>query len=922
MNENAVQLNDSGKKNINLYILSFQELRAKLQLIEQAIELEPKFEEAWYNKGIIHFRLSELAEAAVAFERVLLINPQHQFAPHQINLIKKVQFGHIENNKSKRQAELQNELIAYYQSVCCKKEYQEEFRQLCEKHQQIKKLDFSAQVDWVLELMGFIYKYYDPNPKIYPFLEPTLLENSARGRNLRLKFFGNHQARYTQLECNGNFAEGYEALFDDILPELGHVIYHDDSKTVLRMIFETIHQFSREERSKYVGKLPWGPNSWYFLEFCASIFLPDSVIDSDVGITITLDHLNQLSDMDKDCLFQYQKSMQDNICLVKVLIPLIINHDLKLLQGFFKSIQQSLQLAPQTVTVNDLQELPNLKDLLWYQKHSFHYLRMQAILPKSLNAMTISVCEDRQKFKSNNRKHLPLNQLQLLDYQSDFIKSIKSRLATLRRFQLIGEIFTKRSWGNHLDTLRFVNPDALSNLRNGLSHLEDLGSFDIVRQLEQNEKLIHDLYIEYNTFRHHLFKEIAIRQSKFPVWPDTCVKFEVWKPELVHYWDAVKKYYAPRPTFNPFDFVPHQKLIADHEIDLLKKAWAGDQSELDQLIQSLEGERPYIAPKFDELESKLASAYQERKNLSAIKKIFTLAEKKYKRLKQEEKDNIAQRNRQYEQQLKSDREDVMKTHYPTISLVSSSLVNELNQSHKMSIKGLIDCLKDRISVVKIILDESKIDICSNNQLRKDIHKSIVKDVELFFSLSYLIPQIISLFNKLNSIQALDLINPELKKYLANFVALRNALEHSDPIIESEAHSYVQMKSKIPEIMAAFIDELLTNHSDKLLKVNSDEIENNFSLSNSICDMVKQDKPLSLNRRIFLMRDTGSNSSSCSSSPTSPSISSPSDSPLIFEVDDISNIYSNSFQFFPSQNADDQAEEDENLIPTNTKNFFD
>jgi tetratricopeptide (TPR) repeat protein len=72
--------NYENEENILFYIAScyyFEgEIKESLVYLDKAIEINPQFSEAWYNKGVVLDELGRFEEALEAYEKAIKINPQ------------------------------------------------------------------------------------------------------------------------------------------------------------------------------------------------------------------------------------------------------------------------------------------------------------------------------------------------------------------------------------------------------------------------------------------------------------------------------------------------------------------------------------------------------------------------------------------------------------------------------------------------------------------------------------------------------------------------------------------------------------------------------------------------------------------------------------------------------------------------------
>ncbi|KTD16489.1 tetratricopeptide repeat protein [Legionella jordanis] len=824
MNPQALRLNKEGKKLLKSRQKQ-ERSRQALNNFDEAIRLEPVFAEAWYNKGLAHLALKQYRLAVSSFSMAFALAPNSKVLK-QIKLLKE---EHLNTDFF---------VDGGLRGLICSEEYLNEFELMRTKHANVAKLSFKEQVAWINELMQFVYKYYDSHDKPFAFaISQTLLnKDNPNAKTYRLKVAGEFMAFQFADEPNQAtaFADTYILKFistalDDI--------FLDDAKIALRMMFETIHQFPRDERGKLLDHLPWAGNSWYFLEFCGSLFIADDQVDKENELGgLPLSYIYDRNNDQGEIIQNFFNAVLNETCLVKMAMLDIVKTDLKSLRQFFEVLSQRLNGHPiEQITISDL---PNLHALMWYSKHSANYLRLMALLPNKGEEMNLSLIEGKTP-------STPLAQLQVLMHTSSYSQSLKGRLAFLRSMQLVGEMFSIRSWGSHLKRLDFISTDRLSGaIRNGLCHAEDLESFDVLTHLENDEAQISALQKEFSLLKEYIQGDIVKREKHFPLWPNIESGYSTWEKPVRAYWEAVKSYYQVVPPFMPNLFVPKQPLLSVEEIKLvvssLKPVRVGFFTEV---IQMLKGGIPFFKIRSSDFKN------LSGKELREPKRLLSLAEDNYKDKRTQAQAELSRKK----QDLESKVRDSMDKVFPNIKAVGFNLFEELRKGNeagvtntpKQTTEETIKRLKNRMNLLKALMVESKV-------LREDhlsetgrVKPFLQTDIELLLSTSYVVAQIINMINKLSALGVLESIDADLKKDLVTLVALRNALEHSDPIEESSEITLFQMHSKVYEALAYVVEDLLGQYYCKIMAINESSITPPASATADPGERVKQERPVDL-----------------------------------------------------------------------------
>lgn len=124
------------------------------------------------------------------------------------------------------------------------------------------------------------------------------------------------------------------------------------------------------------------------------------------------------------------------------------------------------------------------------------------------------------------------------------------------------------------------------------------------------------------------------------------------------------------------------------------------------------------------------------------------------------------------------------------------------------VSEILEKLIDRLDLLAALLEEEKLDDDSLREFQELLHTKIKDDIRFSQSIAYLLGQIISCINKLSSLCDLRLINQTLDDKLGDLISLRNALEHSDPFVESSVTSFYNMFSPLTQLMACTVGEIV------------------------------------------------------------------------------------------------------------------
>ncbi|CEG55999.1 tetratricopeptide repeat protein [Legionella fallonii] len=782
-----------------------------LELFDKALKKNPKNGLFFYNKGLAHLGLGEYPSAIIAFEQAELLEPGL-----------KVQISGKKREVIALSAKMSREDLDQYSTPSeeffrfdlCSKTYQMKLAQLCQFHQNLKTLNYAQKIEWIITLMEFSFCYYNRDISPMPFVNPGFIESTESGRKRRLKKMERIIKILVGKAEEGHHAEFFDSYLLAICKNLEDDIFLQDSQLVFRMIFEAMHQLPRKERTELIEHLPWGTNSWYFFEFC-STFFKSKEYTSPIPFVIRKEDLEEeLGDGKqlKGPLTHFHRSLMEDSCLVKAVIPDLLVDDLPKLHRFFLSVKANL--ANPASLIDPLEELNNLKPLLWYFKQSYQLVKLTALIPREFNSPITFHHLDNEKTIELS----PLINLFMLDYTPDFTSNIKSKLAFIRRIQLIGEIFTRRGWGGQVDSIDFMDPEILSDIRNGLCHVEDLHSTALIDDLEQNNATIMALYSEFVHLREVIYKVIKQRQNSFSPWPDTSTPFQEWQGPVYAYWDTVKEYYKAPTPFNFNTFIPNKTLLPEAKMTSFLQMLNPNAPLYTKMCRMLSGQEAFIEVSSEELQSLLNPGIKK----GPASKILKAAFKEYKALRGQESKKITAHKKAQEEGIKSTKRSTMASDFPCLRQLGIASIKELHSPDKMDLNDLLNFLKSRLSLLEQLFISSGINLAAKKSICIGfINSIIINDIEAQLACSYLIPQIVSILTKLEKLHLLATIHPQLPSCMVELVSLRNALEHNDPVIDSKDDAFIHMRSKISLLMGTVTYELLVTFSEHIMTVNPD-----------------------------------------------------------------------------------------------------
>ncbi|WP_133135049.1 hypothetical protein [Legionella rowbothamii] len=712
---------------------------------------------------------------------------------------------------------------------------------------------FHAQVEHINELMNFFLQTY-VDRKLY--IMPEYLDDSDLAKSMRLKIAD--KMLLTGLRQRNSFLPDPDIFEKSGKAEIeGYCkdIYLDDAQLVLRMIFKTIHALPRDKCKDLVHLLPWGSNSWYFLYFIGSLM---DIRDSEFFNTMFSLSLkiNNTAEENSNAMSYFLSLCFSNCTLKAALLDQGFYDDLSKLKTFFASIQENLKTNGNTVKPDELpkiDELSTFKKIIWYFKHLYNLYRLQVFLPNGVREGTVMHKSAVEFFDSQRN---PMALLYKMDLMGSKPCDLKSQLAFIRRLQLIGELFTRKNWGFFLNTMDYFDPMMVINIRNALVHIEQLTRSEVIFRLEADTTRLEQLHNELAHLKSYLLQIVLKgRDTNFKPFPPEEMMGSIvfWLQRVTEYWESAKTYYGtqfsqfkfeedPSPLYKE-NFIPGQEILRsdisllhyrqegrirkqlgmDEDSDInfevyikyLRHVFAAHRDVLTELEDVFHGKK--VLHKDRLLDKVFVTLSIKDPNLPIVKGLIEAAEFYSSELRKAKREAFEARHAQFEEELtKQDevRKDVVKKKmqqsYPAITQCAVELESEL-MGDPPSVSELIDTLKNRIKLLERMFKENGTVITAEPQNIIAIKEHLSVDVSMYFATSYLVGQIVSLFNKLYSLGELKEIHPDLNLLLVGYVGLRNALEHTDPFMDSEEAHQLMMHNKLPDAIAYMICEIVSRY---------------------------------------------------------------------------------------------------------------
>ncbi|CCB86923.1 putative uncharacterized protein [Parachlamydia acanthamoebae UV-7] len=859
--------------------LQREHYQAAIAKYQSALEIDASSTEAWIRKGMAHKILKEYGKALIAFSKASLLDTQYRNLRihHESLMIKAL----------KTEEKFPQTLDQLLRPIVCTRSYQEELQSF--ETVNVRGLDFTLQIQRILDLIEFLQFYFVKNPLHYPFMRPELfaqLNQELRLCEIGIPFL---KAYPDGLQKDDDWLEKFDIKLLQILEDVQCDIFFEDTKKILRMLFETMYHFPREKRGEFVKHLPWDKNSWYLFDFCGAIFCSDAAIENLAKLKGTRFIPFQFHDAEKnEQQAFFLRSVMDQNLIVKIACFDLLE-DLKTIQIFFDALLQRLTTKH---PLDDLKmgPIPHFEALLRYSKQLFNTQRLLCILPLATNnfpmrdpsfeAMGCSSSEsplliihemiDKEANSNEEKKkiHGLINQIfaTVANMQEDKMDreassaerllyhcspahfnptTLKGRLAFLRKLQLVGETFSPLSWNSKdLRKVDYIDTENLYKIRTNLIHLElNPSNFQLIIELESDKERITKMFEDLQTLRENVSEATVKRQQGFPAWPAKSKEkqgFHAWGPFAREYWQVIKSTLSgPSSDFN---FIPSQDLLSTQETNAFLDVIIDERQ--NKLSQVLRGEIAWIEVEITDLFKPDLDKASRRKANSLYEK----AHKQYRQLKHAYIRNQRALRTQKKEQRKQQLNQIMLQTYPSLNAFIQTLFS--NQNHDVSSQNLFAILKDRLYRFHTLLKEQGLESRDPQSLQDELHTFLTQDMNFLLSSSYLLGQILLLLNQ-GLIRA-HLARPDMKldleERLPTYVTLRNHLEHTDPIFESIDLPYYEMMSDAPKLMAIVMTELVYKYGTAILNyriedLSSSELE---MIENEVKEPVTQMEALNSN----------------------------------------------------------------------------
>lgn len=749
--------------------------------------------------------------------------------------------------------------VELFKPHICKATYLTRFDVLIAQHKEVVNFTFQAKVSWINELIEFLSKdIFD-----YNFVDEencSLLQNQEQFENIMIQHWGKYGVFFDQFKNTSCDSKSLLSLFQT-------EIYHDQAKKVVRMICETVYYLPRDMRGLLTPEN--NPNFWLMIEFSAAACADDVVVNGTEGLPITLSHYNHKHLHSNDSAIYFFNSYLNHMGVVNVAMPEIIN-DLINLQPFFKKLSENIcdkdsLSQPQADKLKELlTDIPidNFAALHWFIKSTFNIFKLMALLPDSIQPAA---------YKGSIQKEL-LERYQSIANNPPI--TLKSRLAIARRIQLVGEILTKRHLGNTLNsTVNIILlKDILNQFRNGTAHVDEI-SLETLKEFERedNLKLLLEELVELKKSLFLLMEEI--QQSL----PSNSIIEENGILEMEQYislWNAIKQHpmYNPNPNtelvFPPY--IPNTMLLLKKpallkkflkreplpQVEIVNRVFAGlansddliifqdfidtykkfkevkDVGQAYRLMYELLGytlpdqrdkcrtvvlgQQPYVdlglvlRNDLSEQETMQAKAI-----LSRAINCYNKGQKAYnKQIRTIHEQKLETKKRAYENSKAT-----ALSAFPIVTKLSESFDNCHFNKHDFG--TILTNLEDRLMLLKALLNEEKMFLEDSN-FAKSINTALEQDLEFSLAISYLTCQIIVLLRPLLENKQFNL--PFSNEEFDMLTALRNALLHFDPVLESQHRPYSHMdNSVVSNMMAQFLEKIIKSEGAIMLLKESDEL---------------------------------------------------------------------------------------------------
>lgn len=821
--------------------------------------------ELYFTKALFLLDILEDHPAALTtFKQLLELSPNHQPTLNEIQRLRSI-------------FEKQPTDDVWVRNFLLKNEYKQQLQRLKHQHKQMQSIQSDKELtqeknikfslDHIIQILDFMQKYHK-NPQSFSCQE--YLEDSPTGHKYRSESFVRF---YHLLQFEENPALKLHKSLMKIFTQGVSDIYLSDVNLLCRMFFETIHQLPRSFRGKFKQYLPWDENSWHYFEFLGSIFFCNLDLDNLGLIAISLE--GSKSNQDERYIKQYLLTLKFYMAMVKINALKVINTDLDALSKFFVSIRAQIDNPTGGTQLKKItkENIPSLSLMLDYFHKTFNIYRMMTLLPTTH-------CNSVIKFDSELLQDTSLPKI-INQYNKSKIGNqhscgggLKEKFNFLRRLTLLGEAITTRSWGTDVVSIEFIHPDALPIIRNGLAHIEELQSEDIIKKIEDSA-FLEKLYQNILGLRENLLKFIINRQKNFaslPEWPKGSF-IDYSNAAILEFWESVDKEHQSRSpmVFDDKNYVPGQKLIeTESNLNHILNSFPKDSPFRRNLERQLLGEIPFDEEVMNQFESEMLAESKQNDWTKNLRKLLKEANSKYKELKaaakKVEREKLKAAHNNQEKSIRQMQQEQMNK-MPELTEIYTSFRDQLINPKKISAHELFKALQSRIRLLDQLIAEAKISLNTNTTLKSQkevinqFKRLLNMDRSFFYGCSYLTVQIISMINRLStaglseemSLLFIELdskpnMEPWFKLFntirntrLNDWVSLRNLLMHSDGIIESSQHSYFEMDPhNIPDVICYFILDFMFNFRNIIMQL---PLKGTEVLVMTKTDNIRQEYPL-------------------------------------------------------------------------------
>lgn len=399
------------------------------------------------------------------------------------------------------------------------------------------------------------------------------------------------------------------------------------------------------------------------------------------------------------------------------------------------------------------------------------------------------------------------------------ITTLVGRLGLLRKILLAGEVFTPRNLGKNLKGITFISAKMIEGLRNGMSHIEDAGYFDVANDFQNNQELITKIFRELQTLKEEVYEFIVEYLMRLPEFADDYDSgFHAEdRAMLKTHWAAIKVCHADAEQGSTPVFCHSTALLTVPEItSVLACIVEAKKAEVEAILHSAIV-YPFDAGRnrYNKLNDLLTVGASKDKK--AARKLLDKAMRKYKAertIYTEAATKAASATKAaMEAKRAVDMEATMNTNFPNIKMLAERFwAVEPGKVPARSNSDLFGILKDRLNCLSQVLVESKVlnaaEPLTLRNFQRRLFEVVQIDMALLLSLSYLVSHVVNLLEKLERRHALDDISPYAKSQLDTLIKLRNHLAHNDPLVEGLELPYYDRCGEPIKMLAVCVGNMI------------------------------------------------------------------------------------------------------------------